>query len=198
MTMNEQKVLEGARNMVAKHITRIAQAHAGTNFKRRVNVTRNYLEDLKKLKTYLYGGQSNVRNILGFERALLNRNIRTAENGLAAALHEYVFHLGRNVIQTARNIHEEHMINAPKFNRNWTLTEKKRYYERQAKAAHRILHFIRGQAEAEPMLSQNERIKRVIDRFETAIERYTMINRTLNTALSRIQSRKRKFPGSFY
>ena len=193
----ERRVLNGARAMIHKHMLRIAQAGAGTNHKRRVNVARNYLDDLEKLRNYLYGGQSTVRNIQGFGRQRLNENITRARRDYTVSLEQYIHHLARNVIRVAGEMHREHMAGAPEFNKNWTVTQKGKYHERQARNARQVLNYVKGRVEAEPLLLQHNQIKRILNKFQEKINKWNSINRTVKTVQHRIRTMKRKFPGSF-
>lgn len=193
--MNEGRILNGARRMFQRHMIRISQAYAGTNLKRRVNTGRNYIKDLKKLENYLYGGRSNVQNIQGFGRNRLREDIRMAEQMHQDALREHLFHLGRNVLQTARNMYQEYMV---PYNRNSTLTAKKMHFQRRAHGFRRVQQYLTNQIRNEPGLAEDERIKRVVQKTEMGIRKLNAINHNLNTALKEIQSRKRKYPGSFY
>lgn len=192
----ESRVLNGAGRMIQRHMIKISQAGAGTNLKRRVNVTRNYLEDLHKLRNYLYGGRSTVRNIQGFGRNRLNEDIRMAEQMYAADLYDYLHDKRINVIHTARNIFQEHMANAPEYNRNSTLTAKKIHFQRRARGYRRVKQYIETQIRNEPMLAENASIKRLLEKTESDIRKMNILNRRVNTAHERIQTMRRKYPGA--
>jgi hypothetical protein len=194
--MNEQKILNAARKMHQEHILKIGQAAAGTNLKRRVNVARNYLKNMKKLQNYLYGGRSNVRNIQGFGRNTLANDINIAEQMYKEKFREYIHQLGQNVFQTARDMYEEHMVDAPPYNRNSTLTAKKLHFQRKARGHRRVQQYIQSQIRNEPVLAENASIKRILQKTESQIQKLNIINRTINRAHERLYTMKRKYPGA--
>ena len=196
MIMNEQKILNGARKMIQEHMLKIGQAGAGTNLKRRVNVTRNYLKNLKKLQNYLYGGRSNVRNIQGFGRNTLANNINIAEQLYEEKVREYIHDKRANAIKTARNILNQQAANSPAFSKNWTLVEKKRHYELRARGFRRVKQYLQNQIRNEPMLSQDVSIKRHVEKANLAIKKLNKIVQHVNSVFHELQSRRKKYPGS--
>lgn len=190
--MNTQKIIEGAQNMVQKRITNIAQAAAGTNLRRRVNVTQNYLTNLRKLQTYLYGGRSNVRNVPGFERARLNANIRTAENGLVLALHEYLNELSKNAIQASVNLYETHMENEP-TNNTGTLTNQQRQVQYKLRGYRIALKHLQNEIQREPMLARVGRVQRSIRIIQTFIRQFEQKNRNFNKGRKILGKRTRNY-----
>ena len=189
--MDEQKVIDGIQNMLRKHTLRMVQA--GLNHKRRVRAQLNYIKDLQRLKNYLYGGPSTVRNIPGYERRKLNDTIRDAERRYVTILDDAI----REIATAIRQIHHEHMAGMSEFNKNWTLLQKATFKERQSQVARRGLNYIQAQIRSEPELAKHNYIKTTLKKFKKIVNEWNSINRNVKNYQHRIRTMKRKFPGSF-
>lgn len=190
----------GSRVVIAKHKVRLNQSATGTNLKLHAKLMRNYLDNLRSLKNYLYTGQNNARNIRGLERPRLNAYIRRIEDKLTMALYQYILKLRRNVIQTSKNIYAEHMKNAQPYgnNTNLPLSVKRAEIKRNSNAHYKSLYYIQGQVLNEPLLAQTPAINRSISVIKNKIEELRVKMATLDAAMKHVESRKRKYPGSHY